>query len=105
MEEFFAAASRGIVESQLELDEQGRDSFDRFDDTGVPPTVFAWSSCRLSCPVAVGLRPKAGAGERTGATLAPRGAGRITLSLRYLLSPQGGDDPAPVVPPAPAEPG
>jgi hypothetical protein len=96
MEEFFGGAARVLVAAQLELDERGRDTFDAFGDTGVPPTVFAYSGLRLTCPVAVGLRPKTRAEMPTRATLAPHGAGTLTLAFRYLLSPQGGDDPRPV---------
>jgi hypothetical protein len=102
MEEFFGGATRALVDAQLELDERGRDSIDEFDDTGVPPTAFAWASCRLSCPVAVGLIPKKGPAARTAATLAPRGAGTIELALRHLGSRQGVDDPAPILAEEPA---
>ena len=98
MEEFFAAGVRGLVSAQLELDERGRDSLDAFDDTGVPPSVFAWSRCRLRFPVSVALAGKTAAGERTGASLEPGGAGSLTFSFRYLASPQGVDDPAPLLP-------
>jgi hypothetical protein len=97
MEEFIEGATRALVHAQLELDERGRDSIDAFDDTGVPPTALAWTRCRLSCPVAVGLRPRESAGVRTGATLAPRGGGTLVLGLRHLGSPQGVDDPAPIL--------
>jgi hypothetical protein len=98
MDEFFAGATGALVDAQLELDERGRDSIEGFGDSGVPPTSFAWARCRLRCPVSVGFAPRAAAGERTRATLAPRGSGTVTLALRYLLSPQGGDDPAPILP-------
>jgi hypothetical protein len=98
MEEFFGGATRALVDAQLELDERGRDSIDAFDDNGVPPTAFAWARCRLSCPVAVGVIPRESPAARTSATLAPRGAGTIALAFRHLGSPQGVDDPAPVLP-------
>jgi hypothetical protein len=98
MQEFLAAGARGLVEAQLELDERGRDSLDAFGETGVPPTVFTWSRCLLSCPVTVELVPKAKAGERTDANAVPGGFGRILVDFRLLLSPQGGDDPRPAVP-------
>lgn len=98
MEEFFRGATRALVEAQFELDERARDSIDDFDDTGVPPTALAWAHCRLSCPVTVGLRARSSAAARTGATLAPRGAGTLALSFRHLGSPQGVDDPAPILP-------
>jgi hypothetical protein len=98
MQEFFAAGARGLVAAQLELDERGRDSLDAFDDTGVPPTVLAWSSCRLRFPVGVSLAAKTTAGERTAAAVEPGGPGSLTFSFRYLASPQGVDDPQPLVP-------
>jgi hypothetical protein len=97
MEEFFGGATRALVDAQLELDERGRDSIDRFDHTGIPPTAFALASCRLSCPVTLGVIPKEAPAARTGATLAARGAGRIALAFRHLGSPQGVDDPAPIL--------
>ena len=98
LEEFLAGGARGLVESQLALDDAGRASFDAWEETGVPPTVLTWSECRLSCPVALALRPKAAAGERTSAGVSPGGGGTITITLRYLLSPQGEDDPRPLAP-------
>ncbi len=97
MHEFLAAGARSLVEAQLELDEHGRDSLDAFGETGVLPTVFTFSDCRLSCPVTLGLTPKRSAAERTGTTVAPGGYGTITLHFRYLLSPQGVDDPQPLL--------
>jgi hypothetical protein len=98
MQEFLAGGARGLVESQLALDEAGRDSIDGWDETGVPPSVFTWSLCLLSCPVSVELRPKQSAGERTDAGVSPGGVGEITMTLRYLLAPQGVDDPRPLLP-------
>lgn len=95
MEEVLAAVASGLVDAQLELDERGRDSIDAFGDTGVPPTVLAWSRCRVTMPVAAGVRPKGSAGERTSATLAPSGGGSVRFGLTYHPSPQGGDDPRP----------
>lgn len=98
MPELFAGAARALVTGQLELDEMGRDSFDAFDDTGVPPTVFTWSSCQVRVPVALRLRAKTAAGERTIAAIT-RGAGTtVTLRLRYVTSPQDVDDPRPQLP-------
>ena len=88
-----AAAARGLVESQLVLDEHGRESFDAFDDTGVPPTVLAWSRVHVSCPVTLGF----GAG-RADAHVATGGSGVLRLGFRYLPSEQGGDDPQPAIP-------
>jgi hypothetical protein len=95
LEDFFAAVAAGMVETQEALDEQGRDSFEAFVDTGVPPTVLTVSRVRLSGPVGYGLRPKLGAGQTTRATVAASGDGTLSLSFAYLLSPQGGDDPEP----------
>jgi hypothetical protein len=98
MEEFLAGSARGFVESQRALDEAGRASLDAWEETGVPPTVLAWTECRLRCPVSVDLRPKQAPSEQTGAGVAPGGSGEITMTLRYLLSPQGSDDPRPLTP-------
>jgi len=98
MQEFLAGGAGGLVEAQLLLDEAGRESIGGWSETGVPPSVFTWSECRLSCPVSVELRPKAAADERTDAGVSPGGFGTITMTLRYLLSPQGVDDPRPLLP-------
>ena len=98
MEEFLGGATSALVDTQLELDERGRDSIDNFDDTGVPPTAVAWARCRLTCPVTVGLVPRRSPPARTSATLAPHGAGTLALEFRHLGSPQGVDDPAPILP-------
>jgi len=98
MPEFFAGAARGLVDGQLLLDEAGRDSFDAFDDSGVPPTVFTWSSCRLRFPVSLRLRPKRAAGQRTVAALTRGASATVTLRLRYFMSPQDVDDPKPQPP-------
>jgi hypothetical protein len=91
MEEFFAGAVRGLVDAQLALDDQGRDSIDRFGETGVLPTVMTWSGVRLGCPIAAGLAPREVPGERTEITLAPHGGGMLRLQLRYELADQGDD--------------
>jgi hypothetical protein len=98
MPELFGRAARGLVDAQLLLDERGRDSFDAFDDTGVPPTVLTWSTVHLSLTAALGVRGKQAAGERTSMAATSGGAARISLTLRYLHSPQGGDDPTPALP-------
>lgn len=95
MEEFFGPVAAAMVDTQRLLDERGLDSFDAFGESGVLPTVYTLSRLRLSCPVAIGLQPKRGAGEATAATLAPHGGGTLTLSFAYRPSPQGGDDPQP----------
>jgi hypothetical protein len=98
MEEVVAAVAAGVVDAQLALDQAALDSFAAFDETGVTPTVLTWRTCRLSVPVAAGVAPKAAAGERTSATIAPGSGATVTFSLRQFGSPQGGDDPHPVLP-------
>jgi hypothetical protein len=93
-----AAVATGLVDAQLGLDERGRDSIDDFEFSGVPPTVLTWSSLRVEVPVGVTLRPRAAAGGSSDARVGPSGDGRLTCRLRYLLAPQGGDDPRPVLP-------
>lgn len=90
MEELFAGAARGLVAAQLALDEEGRDSMDRFGETGVLPTVMTWSSVRLSCPVGAGVAPRERPGEPTRITLAPRGGGMLAIDLRYVPADQEG---------------
>src|SRR5688500_14137390 len=91
MEEFFAGAVRGLVDAQLALDDEGRDSFDRFGESGVLPTVMTWSTVRLGCPVAAGVQPRDTAGERTHVTLGPHGGGILRMELRYAPAEQDDD--------------
>jgi len=94
MPRFFAACARGLVEAQEQLDEQGCDSMIAWDEEGIPPAVFMWSKCRLRFPVAFGCRRKAHAADRTQITIATRNEsqGNLTLSIRYLPTPQGQEE-------------
>jgi len=103
MPQVFGAVAQGLVDAQLALDEQGREAIDGWQDTGVPPSVFAWSRLRFSSSVSLGVEAKAAAGERTEASVAADGPATVSVSFRYLLSPQGVDEPAPVLPAPPPE--
>ncbi len=94
MARFFAAGARGLVEAQLALDEHGRGRILAWEQEGLPPTVWTWARCRLRCPVTFATQPKHGAAGRTGLALAPRHAGRgsLTLGFRYVATPQEADD-------------
>jgi hypothetical protein len=98
MEEVLAAVAAGVVDAQVALDDAARDSFDAFAESGVTPTALAWRECRVAVPVAAGVVPKAAAGQRTAATVAPGGGAVVTFALRHFGSPQGGDDPRPLPP-------
>jgi hypothetical protein len=95
MQQFFAGATRGLVDAQLAFDEVGRESILRWEQNGIPPAVWTVSDIRLSFPIAVALRPKASHAGRTTVALAPRpeSQGRLTLGFRYLLTPQDAEDP------------
>lgn len=87
------AAARAVAEAQISLDERGRESLVAWETEGQPPSVFIWSSCRLSFPVAFVLTAKHAMSARTGLALAPleRGPGRVAFALRYLPAPQEGE--------------
>ncbi len=95
MQAFFAAGARGLVEAQQALDERGRDSLIAWEQEGRPPTVWTWASYRLRFPVAFRCLPKTVAAGSSHLALAPRQAsqGSLTLTFRYLLTPQDEDDP------------
>jgi hypothetical protein len=97
---FVTAVAEALVAGQNGLDDAGRASLDRFDDTGVPPTVLAWNRLRFAVPIGARVRPGAGAGEQSRVTMGRNGAGRLSIAVRYFESPQGTDDPRPEVPPA-----
>ena len=94
MRDFFTAGARGLVEAQQALDERGRDSLMAWEENGLPPSVWTWAACRLRCPVAFRCQPKTGVTELTYLTVAPREAGRGSLSLtfRYIPTHQGDED-------------
>lgn len=75
----------GIVDAQLELDERGRDSLDAFSETGMPPTVFAWSSVGIRLPLAMRMR-----GSSLEAS-SPNGDALLTVRLTYLPAEQEDD--------------
>ena len=97
LHQFLAGLADGVVDAQLSLDERGWDSMDAFEQIGVPPTVLTWSGIRLLIPLEVALVPKSAAGEVSEARLSPRRGGSLAIQLRYYLSPQGVDDPHPMV--------
>ena len=94
MQQFFAGATRGLVDAQLAFDEVGRESILRWEQDGIPPDVWTVSDIRLSFPIAVALRPKASHAGRTTVALAPGSArqGHLTVGFRYLLTPQDDED-------------
>src|SRR4051794_14175219 len=94
LHEFLTGLANGLVDAQLGLDERGLDRIDAFADTGMLPTVFTWSTVRVSMPLGVGVEPKTTGGEVSAAFLAPFGTARLVLGVRYLPAEQGVDAPA-----------
>lgn len=96
LDKFLQAGARGLVEAQQALDAKGRQSLLVWEREGLPPTVWTYSNCRLKMPLAFRVRPKAGATEGTRLDIAPRQAayGGLSLSFRYILTPQAEDDEA-----------
>jgi hypothetical protein len=90
LEGLFAAGARGMVEAQQALDDHGRARLIIWETEGLPPTVWTCSNCRLKFPAAFRLAPKASASEATRVRVAPRerAQGGISLSFRYVLTPQ-----------------
>ena len=94
LHEFLTGLANGLVDAQFDLDERGRGSIDAFADTGMLPTVFTWSTVRVSMPLGVGVEPKTVGREVSAAFLVPFGTARLALGVRYLLAEQGTDDPS-----------
>ena len=96
LDKFLEAGARGLVEAQQALDAKGRQSLLAWETYGMPPTVWTYSNCRLKMPLAFRVRPKTGAAEGTRLDIAPRQAayGGLSLSFRYILTPQAEDDEA-----------
>lgn len=90
LEGLFAAGARGMVEAQQALDEHGRARLLEWETDGLPPTVWTCSNCRLKFPASFRVAPKASASEATRVEIAPRerARGGISLSFRYVLTPQ-----------------
>jgi hypothetical protein len=104
LEAFVDAFAEALVAGQNDLDEAGRASIDAFGETGIPPTVLAWKRVRLDFPIGLAVAPVPGAdgADRadgaTAASVVPHGGGALGISVRYLESPQGSDDPTPQLP-------
>jgi len=90
LEEFFAAGARGMVEAQQALDEHGRARLLVWETEGLPPTVWTCANCRLKFPAAFRVGPKMNASDATRLGIAPRddAKGGVSLSFRYVLTPQ-----------------
>jgi hypothetical protein len=95
LDQVLSGLAAGLVDGQAALDAAGLDSIDAFEETGMPPTVYAWHHVRLEAPVALALMPKLSAGTVSAAKLSAGSGGVIAVSVRYLESPQGVDDPHP----------
>lgn len=89
MEAFVASGVRALVDMQTELDRLGRESLVEWELNGTPPTVWTYSRCRLSFPVAFAARPRTHAVGSTRLEIAPRteARGQLTLTFRYEPKP------------------
>jgi len=94
-DQVLSGLAAGLIEGQAALDAAGLDSIDAFEESGMPPTVYSWRRVRVEAPVALALQPKQAAGTVSAARLSAGSGGVIAVSLRYLESPQGVDDPHP----------
>ena len=94
--EFVAGLAAALATGQELLDDASRDGLDRFSDTGIPPTAYTWGRVRLSATLGLAVSPKREANDASYARLSCTGGGRLSIGVRYLLSPQGGDDPRPI---------
>ena len=90
LEGLFAAGARGMVEAQQALDEEGRARLLIWETEGLPPTVWTCSNCRLKLPASFRVEPKADASQATRVHVAPQenSRGGVTLSFRYVITPQ-----------------
>ncbi len=103
LRDLLGAVMSGLVDAQTELDERARDSIDEFEHNGVLPTALTWSSMRLEIPLGLVLRPKSTAGGIADDRVDSLGDGSLTCRLRYLMAPQGVDDPRPQLTDEPQE--
>jgi hypothetical protein len=95
LDQVLSGLAAGLIDGQAALDAAGLDSIDAFEETGMPPSVYAWHRVRIEAPVALALQPKQAAGRVSTARLSAGSGGLIAVSLQYLESPQGVDDPQP----------
>ena len=84
-----------MFDAQDALAEKARQSLVAWEERGHPPTAFSFGLFRLGFPVAYGCVPKEAANETAAVTIAPRhgGAGGLSVGIRYVLTPQGSDEP------------
>lgn len=81
------------VDGQRLLDDHAMDRIERWDETGIPPSGFMWSSVTITAPVRYAVR---GRPARPDPGLALSGgqdaSGRLSIRLRFLPASQD-DEP------------
>ncbi len=89
MHEFFASATRGLVDAQQALDDDARARMRLWEEDGIPPHAWAVSQCTLAFPIPLACAPKDGVTQSTSLWLqpGPRANARLTVSIRYQLIP------------------
>lgn len=89
MHEFFASATRGLVDAQQALDDDARERMRAWEENGIPPHAWAVSHCALAFPIPLECAPKSGVSQSTSLWLrpGPLAQARLTVSIRYRPIP------------------
>jgi hypothetical protein len=90
LDHLMAACARGMVETQQALDDRARESMDRWEEDGIPPSALALRQCRVQFPTTLTIVPKRSGVERARLHLHPRfeDQARVTVSYLYVSEPQ-----------------
>jgi hypothetical protein len=91
MHEFFASATRGLVDAQQALDDDARQRMKAWEEDGIPPHAWAISLCTLAFPVPLECSPKNGVTQSTSLWLQPGPGAQarawLAVTIRYRPTP------------------
>lgn len=89
MHEFFASATRGLVDAQQALDDDARERMRAWEENSIPPHAWAVSHCALAFAIPLECAPKNGVTQSTGLWLrpGPLAQARLAVSIRYQPIP------------------
>ena len=90
LDRFAAGCARALREAQYALDERARESLDRWDEHGIPPSAWTLGRCEVRASAAFASR----GGRRPQLRVAPRVLRRETLTIGFRYLPRPQDDEA-----------
>lgn len=92
LDEVLAGLGRSLVEAQRQLDDHTIERIERWDETGIPPSGFAW--CRLALCLPVRLRMAGDERPRLRMAAAEESRARLRLRIGYVPADPDVERPA-----------